>query len=401
MNLKSGFPYALIRNGLITEYPKLLENLKTDVAVLGGGISGALVAWHLIQRGIPCAVIDARSIGLGSTCASTSLLQYEIDTPLTKLTRMVGEDHAVRSYHLCLDSIHKLTSIAGNIGFGDIQKKKSLYYAARVRDLPGLRKEFLARKNSGIGVRFLEQDELALKTGIEAPGAILSSVAAQTDAYAFTHALHQSSIRKGLQVYDRTKVIKIDHQKRKVELTTDTGHTIQAKKLVYATGYEVVHYISKPIVKLHSTFAVASEPLSVPRPYWANEMLIWNTARPYLYARSTKEGRVIVGGRDETFTSPWKRERMLPLKTKQLTGDIHKLLPDIGFIPEFSWTGTYGETKDGLPYIGPYKKLANSYFALGFGGNGITFSLIAAEIIADLASGRKNADADIFSFDRR
>ncbi|MND85941.1 Glycine oxidase [compost metagenome] len=72
----------------------------------------------------------------------------------------------------------------------------------------------------------------------------------------------------------------------------------------------------------------------------------------------------------------------------------------IDFKTEFSWTGTFSSTPDGLPFIGPYKKLANSYFALGFGGNGITFNVIAAEIIRDLILKRSNQDAHLFRFDR-
>ncbi len=181
---------------------------------------------------------------------------------------------------------------------------------------------------------------------------------------------------------------------------TAGGYSIKAKKLVYATGYEVVKYISKPIIKLQSTYAIISETLSIDKPFWKNDMLLWNTADPYLYMRTTPDKRILVGGRDEDFYSPAKRDALLIKKTKQLTGDFKKTFPLINFIPEFSWTGTFGSTKDGLPYIGNYKKLPNSYFTLGFGGNGITFSLIAAEIIADEIRGVKNSDMSIFSFER-
>ena len=76
------------------------------------------------------------------------------------------------------------------------------------------------------------------------------------------------------------------------------------------------------------------------------------------------------------------------------------MYPKLTFKPEFNWCGTFGATKDGLPFIGEYPGLANGYFALGFGGNGITFSLIAAEIIKDLIIGKKNKDEEIFSFSR-
>jgi len=400
MNLKSGYPFSLIKNGLVFNYPKLIKNIKTDVVIMGGGISGALTAHHLLEKNIPCVIVDARSIGLGSTCASTSLLQYEIDTPLHKLSTMVGEKNAARSYWLCKEAIDKLVRLANKIGFADIQKKKSLYYAAAKKDVPDLKKEFAARKKNGFGVQFLEKDDVFEKTGIHAPAAILSANGGQTNAYMFTHHLHQYNLKRGLEVYDRTTITAIYHNKNGVELITADGYTVKAKKLVYATGYEVVKYINKPVIKLQSTYAIVSETLSIDKPFWKNDMLLWNTADPYLYMRTTPDKRILVGGRDEYFYSPAKRDVLLVKKTRQLAGDFKKVFSHIDFIPEFSWTGTFGSTKDGLPYIGNYKKLPNSYFALGFGGNGITFSLIGAEIIADEIKGVKNSDMSIFSFER-
>ena len=399
MNLKAGYPFSLIRNGLVAEYPKLGKNLNTEVAVLGGGISGALTAWHLTQQNIPTVVIDARSIGLGSTCASTSLLQYEIDTRLFELIEKIGEKDAVRAYWLCNKAIKSLMRIADKIGFKDIAFTQSLYYAAAKKHVIDLQKEFTARKRHGFEVRYLNGANVVRTAGIQSPAAILSDSAAKTDAYLFTHHLHQHAIKKGLQVYDRSPVKKIKHKRTGVELITENGSCIKAKKLVYATGYEVVEQIDKPIVQLQSTYAVVSEPLSMKKPFWKGDMLLWNTADPYLYMR-THDNRIIVGGRDEKFYSPHKRDALIAEKTKKLVKDFNKVFPGINFIPEFSWTGTFGSTKDGLPFIGPYKKLPNSYFALGFGGNGITFSLIAAEIITDLVKGKKNKDARLFSFDR-
>src|SRR6185503_728109 len=116
MKLSSGYPYSLIKNGLLYSYPKLEKNEKADVLILGGGISGALTAHYLVQEGIDCTLIDARSIGLGSTCASTSLLQYELDIPLYKLIQMIGIKGAVRSYKLGETAIIKLISLAKRTG---------------------------------------------------------------------------------------------------------------------------------------------------------------------------------------------------------------------------------------------------------------------------------------------
>ena len=400
MKLSSGYPFNLIKNGLPFSYPKLEKDIKTDVLVLGGGISGALMAHYLIREGIDCTLIDARTIGLGSTCASTSLLQYEIDTPLHELIKMVGEKNAVRSYKLGVSAITKLSELAIRTGMKDFELKKSLYYAAYKKDLSFLEKEFEARKKYGFKVKWIDEDQVFKQFGFSCPGGILSDVAAATDSYLLTHHLLQYNIKKGLLVYDRTPVVSIKHNRLNVQLKTQEKFIITAKKLVYATGYEVVDFISKPIVKLTSTYAVASEASNSPIKPGKSDVLIWNTAKPYLYFRSTNDNRIIVGGRDEEFFSHIKRDKLIPQKSKQLQKDFKKIFPSIPFKSEFSWAGIFGSTKDGLPYIGAYNKLPNSFFALGFGGNGITFSQVAGEIIASLLKGKKNRDANIFSFER-
>jgi glycine/D-amino acid oxidase-like deaminating enzyme len=399
MNLSSGYPFWLIRHGLPYDYPKLQEDLETDVLIIGGGISGALVSYCLTQAGVDNVVADARTIGLGSTCASTSLLQYEIDTPLCRLQHITGLKNAVRIYRLCYESIDKLEAIAKKIKFPEFQRVSSIYYAAFKKDTAFIEEEFKIREVHGFDVVLLQPEQIRERFGFDAPIAILSAQGAQTNAYSFTHALHQYSIRKGAKIFGRTEIVKITHKKNRVTAKTKT-HTIKARKIVYATGYESVKYIKEKIADLHSTYAVCSEQRNNGEAPYKNGTMMWNTADPYLYMRTTEDNRILIGGRDEKFYNPFKRDKLLPKKTKQLVRDFGKLYPDVPFKPEFSWAGTFGSTKDGLPLIGQYKKLPNGYFALGFGGNGITFSLIAAEILSDLLQEKQNKDAKLFSFDR-
>jgi len=159
--------------------------------------------------------------------------------------------------------------------------------------------------------------------------------------------------------------------------------------IVNASGYDITEFVDKKIVKLNSIYALASEHIQSPVPVWKDKTLLWNTADPYLYMRLTKDSRVIIGGRDEEFYNSSKRDKLIKKKSSLLKKDFSKLFPEIELIPEFSWAGTFGNTKDALPYIGAYNKIPHTYYALGFGGNGITFSLIAAEIIRDMITGKK------------
>ncbi|HET6543963.1 MAG TPA: FAD-dependent oxidoreductase, partial [Chryseolinea sp.] len=95
MKLRSSEAYWLLKNGIINSYPSLRENLTCDVLIIGGGITGSLIAFQLSGEGYKVVLIDKRDVSLGSTCATTALLQYEIDEPLYRLINKVGEQAAV------------------------------------------------------------------------------------------------------------------------------------------------------------------------------------------------------------------------------------------------------------------------------------------------------------------
>jgi glycine/D-amino acid oxidase-like deaminating enzyme len=94
------------------------------------------------------------------------------------------------------------------------------------------------------------------------------------------------------------------------------------------------------------------------------------------------------------------RDLALPVQARKLEKHLQRMLPTVPTHVAFSWAGTFGQTKDGLPYIGSTAEFPHGIFALGYSGNGITFGVIAARIIRDLASGTPNGDAAIFRPDR-
>lgn len=399
MDVRTPYPYWLLQQGIMGIYPSLKTDVHTDVAILGAGISGALTAWYLNQQGIDTIILDKRHAGMGSTAASTALLQYEIDVPLTELVLKVGYEAAVTSYQLCMESIETLAAICKKTGVKSFDYKPSFQYASYKKDITSLQQEYQLRKQIGIDLNYLDSQEIENKFGFTKEAGLLSAAGAQADAYEITHALLKTAQSNGLQVYDNTEVKDITHHPKHITLTTADGLVIKAKKLVIAAGYESLKYIPKKIATLHTTYAIVSEPFEQSH-FWYKNALIWETADPYLYMRTTPDHRILIGGKDVGFTNVNKRKDSLPAKTKALEHSFQQLLPHLPFKTDFEWAGTFATTKDGLPYIGTLPGLNNTYFALGFGGNGITFSVIAAEIITDLLTGKSNKQAKLFSFNR-
>ncbi len=403
MNLHTPYPYWLLKNGFLCEYPILRHPLQVDFLVMGGGITGALIAWYLAKAGVAVAVVDRRHIGMGSTCASTALLQYEIDVPMHQLAKSVGEKNAARSYRLCIDAIDALEQICEKMSLATgFERKPSIYCASRIADLQDIDLEYTIRQKHGIRVERWDKSDVARAfPHFQSPGALYSPHdAGQVDAYALTHALLQDAIKEGAQVFDKTEITDIQHEKRQVVLRTQHEYSIRAKQLVIASGYESQEYLKQKVTRLHATYALVSEPFEGGE-IWYRDALIWETARPYLYLRTTSDHRVLIGGRDEPFYSPGKRDKLLTKKTQLLTQDFDKRFPTLAPLAvDFNWAGTFAETPDGLPFIGSVRERPRTVFALGFGGNGIVFSQIAATIIRDAALGKKNPDAPIFSFAR-
>ena len=400
MDLRSGHPFWLLKNGLLADYPSLKHDESCEVAVLGGGITGALMAYHLVQEGVETVLVDTRDIGAGSTAASTALLQYEIDTELHELIGSVGEAAAVRSYRLGLEAIDTVERLAGQLGSDSgFERKTSLYLASRKSDVSQLQKEYDTRKAFGFHVEYLDKKRLSSCASFTAPAAILSYGDAQIDPFRFTHRLIQAAKKQGLRVYDRCEVRKVESTERGVVLHTVSGFRIRGRRIVFATGYESQQYLKQHVGTLMSTFALISEPLESFEG-WPDRALIWETARPYCYLRTTSDDRAIIGGEDVPFPTAHKHEQLIAGKTQNLQRRFAKMFPRLDLEVSYTWAGTFGETKDGLAYIGQTPEFPHAYFALGYGGNGITFSVIAAKIITDLHLDRRNSDADIFRFDR-
>jgi glycine/D-amino acid oxidase-like deaminating enzyme len=337
----------------------------------------------------------------GSTGATTALIQYEIDSHLCDLIDRFGEASAIRSYELCQEAVLGIERLAteedDDCGY---RQKKSLYLASRPRDRRTLEEEYKARRRAGIEVDLLSTQAIGTRFSFQRPAALLSHLAGEVDAFRLTHKLITRACRLGLEAYDRTFVAELDPSKDGVELRTGDGYRIQARKVVFATGYETPRYLDQKIVKLTSTFALATAPVESFEGWGEDRCLIWETARPYFYARTTGDGRVIMGGADKPFATAHKQEQLLDRQTTKLSKQFTLLFPAIPIDVDWRWGGTFGETKDGLPYIGTVPQFPHGYFALGYGGNGITFSYIAAGLLLDLFLQRRNPDLEIFRFNR-
>ena len=400
MNLKSGTPYWQVRNGLLRAWPRLTEALHCDVLIVGAGITGALFGDHLTRAGFKVVVIDGREAAFGSTSASTAMLQYEIDTEMQALAKRYGLADAVLAYRSCETAIGSLQALARGLRGVDFQPMHSLYYASRFYHRPRLEAEAALRLSQGFKLELLDRDALAKRFGIDSAAGLLTPIAAEADPFQLAYRLLARIEAKGGRIHARTRMASFEPQHGAVDVLTDDGVAIHCRHLVLAGGYETQQWLQTTIARNRSSYAFVSEPLPGQLGVLKRTM-IWESARPYLYVRRTGDERLLVGGEDDSIDIALKRDLKLDGKAERLLAKAKKLFPELPLRIAFAWAGTFAETEDGLPFFGSHPQHGPQvHFAMAYGGNGITYSLIGAEMFRDQLLGKPHPCKALFGFER-
>lgn len=372
-------------------------NISGDVIIVGAGITGAFLAERFTREGREVVVLDRRAPQRASTSASTALLQWEIDAPLIELEDRLGFETAAAICRRSVLAVREIAALAAHLpcGFG---WRDSLYLAGDALDATDLAEERRLRGKAGIHGTCLGAHDLAARFGIVREAGLLFGGAAQAHPVQLARGLLDAAVARGARVHAPATVVRYDCTARGVTLGLETGEEISGALLLLANGYEMPPIAPAGRHSIVSTYAIATPPQ--PAPAALADTLIWEASEPYLYARGTRDGRIILGGADEEIADADKRDALLPAKAALLREKLLTLAPDAEPMLDAAWCGFFGETDDGLPLIGPVPGQPRCYGAFGYGGNGITFSAMAADIVARLVSGEGDPAADWFALDR-
>ncbi|TDM00674.1 NAD(P)/FAD-dependent oxidoreductase [Macrococcus carouselicus] len=380
-------------------FPVLKESLRCQVVVIGGGMSGAMSAFTFAQAGYQTVLIDQGQIAAESSAANTGLLQYMSDKSLHECVEDFGEYDAYHFYRQSYEGLSRIESLCRELP-DDVQfiKRESVLYASKKRDARHLKKEYITLRKYGFPCQLLDRAELQTRYRIEAEAALITYEDAEINPYVFIHRLIEKAVNEfGLLVYEQTGMKKWKSKNGKVLCQTDKGYTLTAEHAIYAGGYADTHFVKWVRKrKLVRSYALVSEPVG---QLWPRNAMIWETARPYLYIRHAEGGRVIVGGLDDN-TKRIPNKRKIKKKTDQLKRSFERIFPDISLEIEERYGARFGETKDGLPFIGEVPGKKNCYMLLGYGGNGTVYSSFGSKMLLDMVAGRRSEIQQIFRLNR-
>ncbi|PTM40243.1 FAD-binding oxidoreductase [Bosea sp. 124] len=368
-------------------------DIRCDVVIVGGGITGALAAEHLTALGHDVVVVDREREGFGSTAASTAMLQWEIDLPLRRLAALYGFDKAADIYRRSFKAVEGLRDRIAQLELGcAFLARDTVYLAAGEVGPRELLDEAILRQKAGLPGTLLDHAALLGAFGFDRAAAIVSPGSAEADPLSLCHALLHVAAGRGARMI-RDEVVSFDATAASAAVQLSGGHTIEAGHVVLATGYVMPDGVGSALHRVASSWALATLP-QPPAALWPGPALVWEASEDYVYCRTTTDGRIIIGGEDEETDDPERREALAAAKTAALLGKLRALVPGAEPTLGHAWSGAFGQTVDGLPLIGRVPGRPRMLAAYGYGGNGITFSFLASRLIGALIAG---ADAPWFS----
>ena len=371
-----------------------------DVVIVGAGMSGSLTALALAEAGLQVALLDKRVMGSGSTSANTGLLQYSNDIMLHELIDQIGEKDAVRFYQLCYEAMDHLELVAKSLDEDpDFIRRPSLCFASEENDVEKLKAEYITLQKYNFPCDYLGRNEIASKFSFEKDGALLTLGDAEVNPLKFVQGVLRKAENLGVHLFPYTEVIDVVDVSDHLDIRT-SGQNFFAKNIVYTTGYETTPVGKRVGADINRSYVMVSNVVK-DLTDWHEQALIWETQRPYLYARTCKEGRIIVGGLDEDKPEAPQSDELIMKRAENLLKQIKELFPQYDLSIDYAYAASFGESIDNLPFIGQHPTKEKHYYLLGYGGNGTVYSMLGSHILRDLLTGQKNDDAEIVQLEKK
>ncbi|MGZ3952165.1 MAG: FAD-dependent oxidoreductase, partial [Flavisolibacter sp.] len=388
---RDGFKISLWQGGMPDYNSKTTTNRnnKFDVLIVGGGITGITTALQLQRSGLQCIVAEAHNLCFGTTGGTTAHLNTFFDTSYDVIEKKFDEQAAAlvaKAANQALE-LYQSNLEECNVDCG-YEQKDGYLYSQDEKQTDELKAIFEASKKVGIDVAYTDR----IPVPIEFQKAIVYHDQASVHPSRYVYALAKAFEDKGGVILQNCMVKEFKGDKE-LQVETSQG-TIQARYLIWAThippGVNLLHFLCAP----YRSYAMAVELNNDAYP----DGLAYDMYDPYHYYRTQIiDGKkfLIVGGEDHKTA----HEDNTEVCFSRLESHIRKYF-DVKEV-SFKWSSQYFEPADGLAYIGHLPgNPDNVLVATGFGGNGMTYSHIAAITLTDLIMKGQSEYAKLFEPDR-
>jgi glycine/D-amino acid oxidase-like deaminating enzyme len=366
------------------EYPRQRGEIRTRVAIVGGGLTGCACALSFAAAGIDTVLLEGDRIGAGATARSAGLLRQDLDASFQESAARHGVRTARHVWQGFRRAALDFSAALRRYGIrADGSAQDVLVLARGADEARRLQREYQARRDAGVDASWLNARAAMAETAVAAGGAIRTSGEA-FDPYRASVGLAAAAAARGAAIHERTTARRIRAGRKSVTIATDGG-IVTAEAVVIASGglQDDLRALRRHFAPAEA-WAVVTEPMpaAVRRETGRRASALRDTASPPHVLRWLKDDRVLFAGADQAPLPPRQRDRALVARANQLMYELTLLYPAIsGLQPEWAWDFMYHGSPDGLPVVGPHRNFPRHLFALGHGRHGAAVAWLAARVL--------------------
>ncbi|WP_078392704.1 NAD(P)/FAD-dependent oxidoreductase [Shouchella patagoniensis] len=371
-------------------FPKLKENIKVDVAIIGAGVTGITSAYLLTQHGLNVALIEGDQILSGTTGYTTAKVTSQHGSLYHKLTHQVGEEKARLYYEANENALSFIKKTADKEKIdAELQTKDALIYTTSDQHLNELEKEAQAYQKLGIeGI--IASGNIGMP--FEVKLALLLKNQVQFHPVKFFKGLLPSILKNGGQIYEGTRIQSVKGKNQPTALTMD-GHTITCNYCIVSSHFPFNDQLGLYFSRLHveRSYCLAIKPHIEPPK---SMTLSIDPAGTSLRTANGPEGEplLLIGGEGHTAGKN-KRSNFAPYKALKQFGEKWFGVESI----PYRWSSQDLHTLDSLPYIGQHVSGEEHLLvATGFGKWGMTNGVAAALLLRDKIIGNDHPYFSLF-----
>lgn len=377
----------------LPRFSKVSADGKFDVVIIGGGVTGLMTAYFLKRVGAKVCVLERGKLGHGDTGCTTAHLTGITDLRLKTLCSTFGKDEAALAWWGGMLAIQRLDELTRVEGFDfDLKRVPAFLHAAfgsPKDETRELEEEAKLASEIGFDAQFVAEVPVVQRPGIQFPGQgkchpmkLLKELARRIDGEKCE--IHEESPVE--EILEKPMGVMVNGAQILCDAVVCATHVpLASPRLVNSMALQTK-------LAAYSSYVVSG---TIPKGK-VLEANFYDTSDPYYYLRidaGEENDIAILGGEDhKTGQASDQQGRYAKLK-----GLLKRLIPEAEVVHQ--WSGQVIETNDGLPYIGEIAP--KQFVATGYAGNGMTFSVLAAQMICDAIQGRKNPWQELFSVDRK
>lgn len=395
-----GKPYFADVKNKIKSFPYLTKNKKCKNLIIGGGINGIITAYYFHKnKMLDTIIIDISRLGYSNTSCATALLEYQLDDHANDLKKYFTKEDIVSAYNVGLSSLKHIDDIINTLGNScEYSVRDTLMYTQKKSEKKELVREFEFRLQNGFDVSFITPKNNPYPFYIEA-GILAKNGGAEFNPYLFEKIL-VDNISKDINIYENTEATKIIKTNKGFRVITNYGIEIECENIICSTGYNTKLFTEKKLCEKLISYTIVTTPLK--KPLWKNRELLQDNSDPYHYMRLSNDNRLILGGEDIPFKNSTIKEKVAKKKYQKLFDYAKILFPKEmkNAKIDYEFCGAFSSTTNNLSLVGELET-PHIYYNLGYGANGIIYSIYGAQSIVSMINGNTMDLYNLFTPNRK